>query len=242
MTKQENGAVLDAIGHDEGLAGEAQTRLQICELLALFYQKGWISGTGGGICAGIGDDQFLMAPTGVHKERVTPDDLFVVAARTGDVVRAAQNPALRLSECAGIFRAIIQHRAAGAVLHSHALATVLAGDLAPDADQITLRNLEMLKGLRGGANTDLHVVPIVHNTPRECDLVESIHAVLASPAFSRAYAILVRDHGAYIWGADLWEAKRHAEAYHFLFEATIARANRMGYSANMAPGSQTSPC
>ena len=238
MTKLENGVALESVLCHEGSYEEAQTRQQICELLALFYQKNWISGTGGGICAGIGDDQFLMAPSGVHKERVTPSDLFVVSGQTGDVVRAAQNPALRLSECAGIFRAIIQHRAAGAVLHSHSLSTVLVADLAPDSDRITLRNLEMLKGLRGGANTDLHVVPIVHNTPRECELVETIHAVLAVPAFSQTYGILVRDHGAYIWGADLWEAKRHAEAYHFLFEATVARANRMTYSTKM----QTFPC
>jgi ribulose-5-phosphate 4-epimerase/fuculose-1-phosphate aldolase len=38
--------------------------------------------------------------------------------------------------------------------------------------------------------------------------------------------VLVRDHGAYIWGEDLWEAKRHAEVYHFLFEAIVARARR----------------
>jgi ribulose-5-phosphate 4-epimerase/fuculose-1-phosphate aldolase len=38
--------------------------------------------------------------------------------------------------------------------------------------------------------------------------------------------VLVRDHGAYIWGEDLWEAKRHAEVYHFLFEAVVARARR----------------
>ena len=34
-----------------------------------------------------------------------------------------------------------------------------------------------------------------------------------------------RDHGAYIWGADIWETKRHAEVYHFLFEAVLARAS-----------------
>ena len=37
--------------------------------------------------------------------------------------------------------------------------------------------------------------------------------------------MLVRDHGAYIWGADIWEAKRHTEVYHFLFEAwSLARS------------------
>jgi ribulose-5-phosphate 4-epimerase/fuculose-1-phosphate aldolase len=39
----------------------------------------------------------------------------------------------------------------------------------------------------------------------------------------RSYAIGVRDHGAYIWGSDVWDAKKHTEVYHFLFEATVTR-------------------
>jgi ribulose-5-phosphate 4-epimerase/fuculose-1-phosphate aldolase len=41
----------------------------------------------------------------------------------------------------------------------------------------------------------------------------------------------VADHGAYIWGADVWETKRHAEVYHFLFEAILARHAARGSAA-----------
>ena len=46
------------------------------------------------------------------------------------------------------------------------------------------------------------------------------------PRFAGAFAIVVADHGAYIWGDDVLEAKRHTEVYHFLFEATVARHDR----------------
>ncbi|TAJ98702.1 MAG: methylthioribulose 1-phosphate dehydratase, partial [Candidatus Manganitrophaceae bacterium] len=48
---------------------ESAARALLCEFLSLFYEKGWVAGTGGGICAGLDADRFLMAPTGVHKER-----------------------------------------------------------------------------------------------------------------------------------------------------------------------------
>jgi methylthioribulose-1-phosphate dehydratase len=206
---------------------EDETRRQICELLSLFYHKGWVTGTGGGICADMGHGEVLLAPTGVHKERVRPEDLFVVDRQSGQVLRPPENKTLRPSECGGIFGAILGRRVAGSVLHSPALPTVLAGDLANGTDRIVLSHLEMLKGIRGVANTDRHAVAVIDNTARECELVARIQTVLDDPRFATAYCILVRDHGAYVWGADLWEAKRHAEAYHFLCEATVARATRL---------------
>ena len=53
---------------------ELEQRELLCEMLRLFYDKGWVSGTGGGICARLDDGRLLVAPTGVHKERVQPDD------------------------------------------------------------------------------------------------------------------------------------------------------------------------
>jgi methylthioribulose-1-phosphate dehydratase len=164
-----------------------------------------------------------MAPTGVHKERVTPRDLFTVDTRGGDVVRSPRNPSLGLSECSPIFCILINEKGAGSVMHSHALSAVLAADLAGTGDQVVFEGLEMLKGIRGCSNLDKHPVPVIHNTSREPDLVKQISDAICRPDFSMSHAILVRDHGAYIWGEDIWEAKRHAEVYHFLFEATVAR-------------------
>jgi methylthioribulose-1-phosphate dehydratase len=210
---------------------ERATRQLLVELLGGFYAKGWISGTGGGICGPADGGGLLLAPTGVHKERVKADEFFTVDPADGRVLRAPDDPALRPSECNQIFCMTARERGARSVVHSHALPAVLAGDLAKDSDHIAIRELEMLKGLRGVGNRDVHLVPVIRNTPHENELVEQLGTALADPRFEGAFAVLVADHGAYIWGNDVWEAKRHTEVYHFLFEATVARRDRQKENA-----------
>jgi methylthioribulose-1-phosphate dehydratase len=205
---------------------ERDTRLLLTELLRNFYARNWVSGTGGGICGPADGGGLLLAPTGVHKERVGVDDFFTVDPADGSVLAAPPNAALRPSECNSIFCLAARERGARSVVHSHALSAVLAGDLAGDDDHVAIRDLEMLKGIRGLGNRDVHLLPVIRNTPREAELVDQIQRVLDDPRFQQAFAIVVADHGAYIWGGDVLEAKRHAEVYHFLFEATVARRDR----------------
>jgi methylthioribulose-1-phosphate dehydratase len=205
---------------------EVQTRELLIELLRSFYAKGWVSGTGGGISGPADGGGLLLAPTGVHKERVRPDEIFTVDPGDGHVISAPADPTLRPSECNSIFCLAARERSARSIVHSHALSAVLAGDLAGASDHIAIRNLEMLKGIRGVQNRDVHLLPVIRNTPREGELVEQLEAVLADPRFATTFAVIVADHGAYIWGDDVWEAKRHTEVYHFLFEAAVARHDR----------------
>jgi methylthioribulose-1-phosphate dehydratase len=216
---REDGSMSDA---------ERATRELLVELLGVFYAKGWVSGTGGGICGPADGGGLLLAPTGVHKERVRTDEFFTVDPADGSVLRTPSDPDLRPSECNQIFCLAARERGARSVVHSHALSAVLAGDLAAlgDADHVAIRDLEMLKGIRGVANRDVHLVPVIRNTPREGELVEQLAGVLADPRFESSFAVVVADHGAYIWGDDVWEAKRHTEVYHFLFEAAVARRDR----------------
>lgn len=195
----------------------------LCQFLRLFHERGWVSGTGGGICGPTRDGNLLLAPTGVHKERVRPEDLFVVSPTDGRVLQEPETPGLLPSECNGIFCLAVRIRDARSVAHSHALSAVIAADLAGDAGHLAIRDLEMLKGIRGVSNDDVHLVPVVPNTRREPELVGRIEDVLDEQRFAAAFAVLVKDHGAYIWGADIWEVKRHIEVYHFLFEAVAER-------------------
>jgi methylthioribulose-1-phosphate dehydratase len=205
---------------------EQATRELLVELLGVFYAKGWVSGTGGGICGPADGGGLLLAPTGVHKERIKPDEFFTVDPANGRVLLTPDDPNLRPSECNAIFSLTARERDATSVVHSHALSAVLAGDLASDADHVAIRDLEMLKGIRGIGNRDVHLLPVIRNTPREAELTEQLTRVLGDPRFKDSFAVVVADHGAYIWGDDVWEAKRHTEVYHFLFEAVVARRDR----------------
>jgi methylthioribulose-1-phosphate dehydratase len=205
-----------------------QTRELLVELLRDFYRRDWVSGTGGGICGPSDDGHLLVAPTGVHKERVQPQDLFVIDVADTSIRRHAADPALRPSECGHIFTLVARERGVRSIVHTHALSAVLAGDLAGAADHVVIERLEMLKGIRGLTNEDRHLLPVIDNTPREAQLVANVQRMLADPRFDAAFGVLVRDHGCYVWGADIWEAKRHTEVYHYLFGAVVARSER-GY-------------
>ena len=207
---------------------EQATRELLVELLGVFYAKGWVSGTGGGICGPADGGGLLLAPTGVHKERIRPDEFFTVDPADGRVLASPENEALRPSECKAIFSMAARERGARSVVHSHALSAVLAGDvaIAGGADHVAIRDLEMLKGIRGVGNRDVHLLPVIRNTPREAELTDQLARVLDDPRFASSFAVVVAHHGAYIWGDDIWEAKRHTEVYHFLFEAVVARRDR----------------
>ena len=208
------------------MSTEQATRELLVELLRDFHARNWVSGTGGGICGPADSGGLLLAPTGVHKERIKPDEFFTVDPADGQVLRAPADRSLRPSECNAIFCMAARERGARSVVHSHALSAVLAGDLATSEDHLAIADLEMLKGIRGLGNRDTHLVPVIRNTPRESELVEQLAGVLADPRFAGTFAVIVADHGAYIWGDDVWEAKRHTEVYHFLFEAAVARRDR----------------
>lgn len=204
-------------------------RALICELARSFYALGWVSGTGGGICVRDGD-RVVVAPSGVQKERMQPEEMFAVAL-DGSLLARPDNPLLRPSECSALFLKAINLRGAGAVVHSHSIHAVMA-TLLFEAE-FSVSHLEMIKGIRGHGYADRLVVPIIENTARECDLAEALEeAILAYPA---THAVLVRRHGAYIWGSDWVSAKTHAECYDYLFRAAV-EMRRAGISTVMQGG------
>lgn len=194
---------------------EGEVRGLICELGALFYQLGWVSGTGGGISIRRGQEIF-MAPSGVQKERIDPQDIFVLDMQ-GKVIREAVNPKLKVSACRPLFMHAYRMRDAGAVIHSHSMNAMLTTLIYES--HFSISNIEMMKGIKGVGVFDQHHVPIIPNTAHEAELEESMgEAVEANP---KSQAVLVRGHGVYIWGRDWIHAKTQAECYDYLFEAAV---------------------
>ncbi|MEZ4380592.1 MAG: methylthioribulose 1-phosphate dehydratase [Nannocystaceae bacterium] len=202
----------------------------ICELCRLFYGLGWVSGTGGGISIR-GPEGIFIAPSGVQKERMQPEDIYLLDGDALDhavVRRAPTNPALKISECRPLFFNAYRQRGAGAVIHSHSIWALLAARLfAPDGAPSELRcqGVEMQKGLRGIGCFDTLRVPIIANTAREAELTDSMSAAI--DAYPDVDAVIVAGHGVYVWGRDWVQAKTQAECYDYLFRALV-EAHRMG--------------
>ncbi|MBK5260365.1 MAG: methylthioribulose 1-phosphate dehydratase [Thermoanaerobaculia bacterium] len=187
----------------------------ICELARQFYDLGWVTGTGGGLCIREGE-RVIIAPSGVQKERMTPEQMFTLAM-DGTVLERPADPKLKPSECSSLFLTAIRLRNAGAVIHTHSMHAMLATLLFES--EFVISEIEMIKGIQGMGYHDRLIVPIIENTARESELAESLQAAIE--AYPETQAVLVRRHGVYVWGRDWVHAKTQTECYDYLFRAAV---------------------
>ncbi|KAJ6582783.1 Methylthioribulose-1-phosphate dehydratase [Mycena sp. CBHHK59/15] len=202
----------------------------IPELCRNFYQLGWVTGTGGGVSIRVGDRIFI-APSGVQKERMRPEHIFVLpfpqAAPSPHTDREfLRRPAAHLKEsaCTPLFWNAFDLRDAGCCIHTHSQHAVMATLLWPSA-VFTISHQEMIKGVRVGgvgralSYLDTLELPIIENTPNEVDLKDSMAD--AMKRYPDAAGVLVRRHGVYVWGSDWEKAKAQAECLDYLFEIGV---------------------
>ena len=163
---------------------ELETRRLLVELLGAFHARGWVSGTGGGICGPADGGNLLLAPTGVHKER--DPARRVLRRRPAPTGTSSARP--RRTACA---RASATRSSAWRSASARPAASCTrtrsprssSATSPTGADHVAIRDLEMLKGIRGVGNRDVHLVPVIRNTEREPELVEQLTAVLADERF-----------------------------------------------------------
>ncbi|GIX41105.1 MAG: methylthioribulose-1-phosphate dehydratase [Leptospiraceae bacterium] len=205
---------------------ELYVRKKICAMCRNFYRLGWVSGTGGGISIRRNNIVF-MAPSGVQKEQIKPQDIFILDLE-GNILKYPQNKELKLTECAPLFYSAYELRNAGAVLHSHSSNVVLLTFLAtikhPEYEFISeyhFTRLEMLKGISGHGYLDTFILPIIENTPRECELTETLR--IAIQEYPKSPAVAVKDHGIYVWGENEDKAKTQAECIDYICEIEIKK-------------------
>lgn len=202
----------------------------VSELCRHFYTLGWVSGTGGSITIKVHDEHvpksqqlIVMSPSGVQKERMVSEDMYVLSS-DGHVLftpspKPYPNKAPKCTDCASLFMKAYQMRNAGAVIHSHGMESCLATMIHPFSKEFRITHMEMIKGIQGHGYYDELVIPIIENTAHEAELTESLAEAIK--AYPKATAVLVRNHGIYVWGDSWISAKTQAECYHYLFDAAI---------------------
>jgi methylthioribulose-1-phosphate dehydratase len=172
---------------------------------------GWMRGTAGNLSLVLQREPLRLAVTasGIDKGALTAADAVLIDERG-----AAIDPAeTRRPSAEGTLHArIAALTGAGAVVHIHPLAAVLAADAHPAG--LTLEGLEMLKGIGRAAEGDRVRLPVVPNSQDMAVLGDRVAAAL-EPGVP---AVLVARHGLYTWGADLEQACQHAEIIVWLLE------------------------
>ncbi|CAE6421632.1 unnamed protein product [Rhizoctonia solani] len=213
----------------------------IPELCASFYHLGWVTGTGGGISIRQGyvrpqiyphndqlanRDKVYIAPSGVQKERIKPEHIFVLPypRPSPEVFLRKPTQPLKESACTPLFWNAFDLRGAGSCVHTHSQHAVMA-TLLWEGETWEVSHLEMIKGVRKAGTDkalsylDTVVVPIIDNTPFEEDLKDSMAEAMKK--YPDAAGVLVRRHGVYVWGTDWEKAKTQTECLDYLFEVSV---------------------
>lgn len=149
----------------------------ICTLCHNFYTLGWVGGTGGGTSIKRGDHIFI-APSGVQKELMQPNNIFVLEHASRSYLRKPL--VLKPSACTPLFLAAFD-RGAGCCIHTHSqwavLVTLLVEQNAKgkgvDAmgECFEIEMIEQIKGIPKGRGKqgmlgffDRLRIPIIENT------------------------------------------------------------------------------
>jgi methylthioribulose-1-phosphate dehydratase len=179
-----------------------------------FYDRGWVLGTGGNFSVVLEKDPLRVAitATGIDKGVLSSEEILQIDA-DGSVLQGTG----QTSEECGLHLAVIQALNAAAVFHTHSVWSTVVSMAYAEKKGLTITGLEMLKGLRG-VSTHEHKewLPIISNSQDIPFLSQEVWQLLI--AAPESHGFLVRGHGLYAWGEDLFEAKRHTEIFEFLLE------------------------
>lgn len=182
--------------------------------------RGWFPGTSGDLSACVGKyapDEFYFAITSSAKDKAmhTPEDfLFVDAAG-----EACETTSLKPSRGSLIHAKIYRMTGCSAIFHVHTVFNNLISEFYGDQGFIPVQGNEQIKELgiwEENASIEIPVLPNYVDIPSIVKLVPgAIHSDI--PGF------VLRNHGIYAWGNSIWEAKRHLEAFEFIFELEYRR-------------------
>jgi methylthioribulose-1-phosphate dehydratase len=181
----------------------------------LFASRGWFPGTSGNMSVRVGDyapDEFHFAVTASGKDKTvhTPED-YLFVDKDG---KACEATSLKPSAETLIHCEIYRLTGAGAIFHVHTVFNNVISEYFWDRKSVPVDGVELIKGFNIW-DEEAHIdIPIVSNFAH----IPSIVPEVTERLDARIPGILLRKHGIYAWGANAFEAKRHLEAFEFIFE------------------------
>ncbi|MBP1961911.1 methylthioribulose 1-phosphate dehydratase [Paenibacillus aceris] len=188
---------------------------ELRDIKANLAARGWFPATSGNLSVRVGSfdpEQFTFAITssGRDKSVQTPEDFLLVNEKGV----ATEATSLKPSAETLIHSEIYRLTGAGAIFHVHTIFNNLISELYGERKSIPVKGVELIKAFNiweEDAQIEIPVLPNYAEIPRIAALVED--AIIP-----RIPGIVLRNHGIYAWGANSFEAKRHLEAFEFLFE------------------------
>ncbi|OME88041.1 methylthioribulose-1-phosphate dehydratase [Paenibacillus sp. FSL A5-0031] len=188
---------------------------ELRDVKELFASRGWFPGTSGNLSIRVGDynpDEFQFAITASGKDKTihTPED-YLFVDQDG---KPCETTRLKPSAETLIHCEIYKLTGAGAIFHVHTVFNSVISEYFWDRKSVPVDGVELIKGFNIW-DEEAHIdIPIVSNFAH----IPSIVPEITERIVKNIPGILLRKHGIYAWGANAFEAKRHLEAFEFIFE------------------------
>ncbi|WP_372014406.1 methylthioribulose 1-phosphate dehydratase [Pseudoxanthomonas sp. 10H] len=178
-------------------------------------QLGWTPATSSNFSMRLDDRHAAITVSGRDKGRLVEDDIMVVDF-DGKAVGRPLRPSAETLLHTQLYRRFAD---VGCVLHTHSLVQTVASRLYAGAGRVHLEGYELLKAFEGNSTHEMAVdVPVFANTQDMAVLAAQVDALLDRQPL---WGYLIDGHGLYAWGRTMAEARRHLEAFEFLFAAEL---------------------
>lgn len=190
---------------------------QLRECGSFFHQRGWSVGTSSNYSVVLNSDpvELIVTASGKDKGKLEPGD-FVHVGSDGQPIEPNQP---KSSAETMLHVVLAEMGSVGCILHTHSVWGTLLSDHHVKDGGFEISGYEMLKGLEGiQTHETSHWLPIFENTQDIPALAAEVRARLDDPLEPMTHGFLIRRHGLYTWGRDVFAARRHIEVYEFLFE------------------------
>ncbi len=192
---------------------EQTARSEIVRIGRLMYERGYVVSSDGNISVRLGDDRIVATPTMMSKGRMTEDSLALVDTKGKPLNdrRASSELAMHLL----IYRERADVRA---VCHAHP----------PHGTAFAVAGLAIDQPILSEVILALGCVPLAdYGTPSTSELTEAMQ-----PLVQHHNALLMANHGAVAYGADLWQAFDRLETLEHTARITIL-ARMLGSPRNL---------
>ncbi|AWB44956.1 methylthioribulose 1-phosphate dehydratase [Paenibacillus sp. CAA11] len=188
---------------------------ELRDVKELFASRNWFPGTSGNLSIRVGEfseDEFHFAVTASGKDKSisTPEDFLFVDAKG----KACEATRLKPSAETLIHAEIYRLTGCGAIFHVHTIFNNVVSERYGDQGYVPAQGIELIKGLGIWEENAAIQIPVL---PNYAD-IPSIAKLVPDALKPDIPGIVLRNHGIYAWGKNAFEAKRHLEAFEFIFE------------------------
>ena len=200
----------------QGFLQEERVRIaqQLVEVAKNFADKGWFPATSGNLSVKLTQEPLVFGVTasGKDKEYLTVNDILLVDGESQAIEPTLLKPSAETLVHAEVYKQV--GAGAGSVLHVHTMYNNLISELFFKEGKVTLQGMELIKGLNIWEENAAIDVPIVENYAD----IPKLAAEIGKRVDPRVPGVLIRNHGIYAWGENVQAAKRHVQAFEFMFE------------------------